>query len=49
MSEELALTLIEELLESQKELISEINQLTLGLEFSECIEVLSPANFQTSH
>ena len=39
MSEDLALSLLEELLNSQESLIREINDLTLQVELSDCIEI----------
>ena len=49
MNEDLALSLLEELINSQQELVNELNELTLQVEFSDNIEFQLSNSAEASH
>ena len=49
MSEDLALSLLEELINSQQELVNDLNELTLQVEFSDSIEFQNSNSVAASH
>jgi len=49
MSEEMALSLLEELMETQSDLIAEMRDLSLSIQCAETVEVIAPASYQVGH